>query len=452
MTFSRFVIGAAVLLGTGCRGEAVRTDKPPNIVFVSIDTLRADHVSCYGYGLPTTPNLDRLASRGHRFEQAYTVMPTTLPSHAAMFTSLYPSQLGVRRNGDRLSPEAQTLPEILKSRGYATAAFVSAAVMSARYGLDQGFDVYDGGDNSPSRPGGDAAAAAISWLGREGREPFFLFVHLYDPHTPYHAPAAFRSSFGAPDEPLPPVFEFVPDRAVLDAEVVRSSIRAYDAEIAYADASLGELVSALETRELMPSTLVLVVADHGESLDELLPRFGYAFDHGEFLHAHELRVPIVLRLPTSREPSGAAVHATAVSVLDLMPTLLDLLGIPAQQRQEGRSLRPLLEGRQMEPIALFAERRSFSNPPRPFLTGEAFSVLDWPRHLMVSDGLPPELYDLGTDPRELQSVAPANGIIASRLRDSIHDWRRRLTPLWKPAATEMDPAALERLKSLGYVR
>jgi len=187
---------------TACAGEGAG-EPAACLIVVSIDTLRADHVSCCGYSAATTPCIDVLAGQGHLFSNGYTPMPTTLPAHASLMTSLYPSQLNTRRNGDQVPSRAVTLAEILKARGYATGAFVSASVLDARYGLCQGFDAYDGPGAKAERPAEETAFEAAAWLAENASRKFFLFVHLYDPHTFYYAPPAFRQRFQAPDTPEP---------------------------------------------------------------------------------------------------------------------------------------------------------------------------------------------------------------------------------------------------------
>jgi arylsulfatase A-like enzyme len=425
---------------------------PLNIVLVSIDTLRADHVGCYGYHRDTTPNMDRLARKGHRFDRAFTPMPTTFPSHAAMLTSLYPTQLGVRRNGDHLPDQALSLTQILRSKGYETAAFVSSSPMNGRYGLSRGFDRYDDTGEVPKRRGEDTVAAALTWLGQKRNGPFFLFVHLVDPHTPYHAPQAFRRRFDAPDEAMPPAYGFVANPSIFTLEKINACIRAYDAEIGHADAALGTLVGDLDKRGLGDSTVTIVVADHGESMGELLKRFGFAFDHGKFLYAHEIRVPLIVSLPPRLSAPAEVVHDLPVSLLDLMPTVLDLLGIDAPKRTAGRSLLPLIRGQKMLPVVLRAERRSFEQPPKRFLMGRGSAVLDWPWHLLTSDGTKPELFDLLSDPEETTDLTAGHARLAAKLAGDVRRWSLGLTPLWGAGLPEGDPDALGRLRALGYVQ
>jgi arylsulfatase A-like enzyme len=449
------LLGLAVVF-TGARlrslDSPVRVVRPLNVVLVSIDTLRADHVGCYGYNRDTTPNMDRLARKGHRFERAYAPMPTTFPSHAAMFTSLYPTQLGVRRNGDHLPNQAMTLTQILRSRGYETAAFVSSTAMNGRYGLSRGFDRYDDTGKGLKRRGEDTVAAALTWLGQKRNRAFFLFVHLVDPHTPYHAPGAFRGRFDAPDQAMPPAYGFVPDPSIFTPEKISACIRAYDAEIAHADHALGTLVGDLEKRGLADSTITIVVADHGEAMDDLLKRFGFAFDHGKFLYEHQIRVPLIVSLPPRVTTSVEVVHEMPVSLLDLMPTVLDMVGLEAPARVAGRSLLPLMRGQTMPPVVLYAERRSFEKPPKRFLAGRGSAVLDWPWHLLTSDGMKPELFDLSSDPQETTDEIAGHAVLAARLTSDVRRWSLDLTPWWDPGAPETEPGALARLRALGYVQ
>ena len=442
-------LGLVAVLQLSCVAAA----PPQNLVLISVDTLRADHLGAYGYDRATSPNIDRLARRGQRFEHAYAVMPTTGPSHAAMFTSLYPRQVGVRTNGQTLADEALTLAEQLRDHGYATAAFISSVVLAARYGLQQGFDAYGEPETGrATRVGTATVAEASKWLAdRPQHRPFFLFVHIFDPHTPYEAPEHLRRALGAPDPPSPPGREFVGSPAPFGPDEAAAAVRAYDAEIAAADEAVGALVDALATSGLDATTVVALVSDHGETLGELLDSHGYAFDHGEFLYEHQLRVPLIFRLP---DPAGAGrgvSHATPVSLLDVAPTLLDLLGVEPLPLMLGRSLRPLMEGKSVDPLPVFAERRSFASTPRELLRGDAVAVLRWPWWVVHAEAVGPELLRAGgpwQGPVELAN----HGAVATGLLQDIDRRTRAVTPLLESGTLEADPKMLERLRALGYIQ
>jgi arylsulfatase A-like enzyme len=391
-TFGRSCCALCLLLLVACARPASRV-RDWNLLIVTIDTLRADHVGCYGHAAPTTPRLDELAAQALRFEQAFTVMPTTLPAHAALFTSRYPSQLSLRANGERLAPSIHTLAERLRAAGFATGAFVSAVPLHPEFGLDQGFATYDH-PQGPERSGDKTTTRALDWLARHKTQRFFCFVHLYDPHTWYTAPGEFRARFGAGAGQAPPLREYLPPATALDAAARRDARAAYQAEIAFADAQLGRLLDFLTAAELDGRTLVLVTSDHGETLDELIDEAGYAWDHGEFLHERELRVPLVMRAPGG--PSG--VVRENVSLIDLMPTLLELLALEPGIDLAGRSLAGLFAGRPLAEAPCFAERRrltpeEIARPPHAWLLGEERAVIARNRLLLLPSSRPAELWD-----------------------------------------------------------
>ena len=291
--------------------EKADEDAEYNLLFVSIDTLRADHLSSYGYARETSPNLDALAARSQRFENAWSVMPTTLPSHTAMFTSLYPSLVGVEANGSRVDPSAHTLAERLAERGFTTGAFISAPTLDPEFGLDQGFGTYDSA--AGKRRGDETRERASAWLREHRDERLFLFVHLFDPHTWYDAPTAQLKMFRAPPGPLPPERSFLTGQDQLGPAQRTAITAAYDAEIRFADEQLGRLLSELENLGLDDSTLVVVTSDHGETLDELIDTYAYGYDHGEFLHRRELNVPLIIYVP-GKDVEGR-VHAEPVTSL-----------------------------------------------------------------------------------------------------------------------------------------
>jgi arylsulfatase A-like enzyme len=451
------VLGLSLVLSLTSCGGGDGAPLPRNLLLVSIDTLRADHVGCYGYGRPTTPHLDALAARSDRFESYWSVLPTTLPAHAAMFTSLHPKLVGAAANGLPVSPAAHTLAERLRERGFATGAFVSAVPLHPRFGLDQGFDVYDH-PQGEERRGDRTRERAEAWLAERGEGRFFAFVHLFDPHTWYDAPAAERELFDAPAGPLPPerMRVFLERPAAFDEELRADLTDAYDAEIRFADAQLGALLARLERLDLSDSTLVVVTSDHGETLDELIERYAYGYDHGEFLHGRELRVPLVVHVPGW---DGARVHADPAGQLDLLPTLLELLGLPREGLLLGRSLAPLLRGESLPPRPIFAERRDLTSgevarPPTPALAGEEYAVADGPWLAVLGAARGDALFDLRADPRGERDVSADEPDEMGRMRGLVDAWRATQAALGSLGATTepgaIDPALLEALRALGY--
>ncbi len=273
-------VGIGVLAGCSWRSCV-----PPlgprrvNLLLISIDTLRPDHLGCYGYAAAQTPTLDALAARGLRFAQATTVVPLTLPAHSSLLTGTFPAHHGVRDNGGfYLAEEQVTLAEVVHEQGYRTGAFVGAFVLDSRWGLHQGFDryfddfdlsKYEGvGMDAVQRRGDEVAAKALEWLGQEKEKPFFAWVHFYDPHTPYDPPEQYRSRF-------PPTL-----------------VGAYDAEIAWTDALVGRLLEGLDGDGRLERTLVVVVGDHGESLGEHREA-----THGFFVYDATIQIPLLLAGP-----------------------------------------------------------------------------------------------------------------------------------------------------------
>lgn len=441
-----------LLLAGSCGGPA---QPPRSLLLVSIDTLRADHVSCYGYARETTPHLDALAARSQRFASFWSVMPTTLPAHTAMFTSLHPKLVGAVANGFPVDPQAHTLAERLRERGFATAAFVSAVPLHPRFGLDQGFDVYDH-PQGEERRGDETRARAEGWLAERGDERFFAFVHLFDPHTWYDAPQAERALFGAPPGPLPAERAFLARPEALGPAQREALRSAYDAEIRFADAQLGALLAQLERKGLADSTLVIVTSDHGETLDERIERYAYGYDHGEFLHGCELRVPLVVHVPGSE---AARVHQAGASQLDLLPTVLELLDVPREGLLLGRSLAPLFAGASLSARPVFAERRDLTRgevqrPPHPALAGDEFAVAGEAWLLIHSATRGDELFDLGADPAGERDVAAAHPLERARLGELLESWRATQAALGRQGAAadpaDIDPQLLEALRALGY--
>lgn len=411
---------------------------PPtqNLLLVSVDTTRADRLTPYGYSLPTSPNIEDLARHGAVFLNAYTHAPTTLPAHSSLLTGLLPPAHGVRANGRfRLDPVHLTLAEILRSHGFQTAAVVGAMPLDQRFGLDQGFDTYDGdfggrlearGDwlghpfSVLERRAEDVTDRALTWL--EGRrEPWFLFVHYFDPHRPHRAPEPYSTQFEDP----------------------------YDAEIAYTDSQIGRLLSAVERQP--GSTLIVLTADHGEGLGE----------HGEeahnrYLYNSTVRVPLVFAL-AGRIAAGGRLDST-VSHVDILPTILELLGIEAPPTLAGRSLATTLVGGEPTP-----ERPVYNETlewalnidqgirVRAMVSGhykivrsdvekenDSFSVL--------------ELYDLKEDPHERRNLALLQPDLRSALAERLDQWSRDLeASAFEAERYEASDSMLEGLRSLGYV-
>ena len=404
----------------GLLRSPIRRDPGLSVLLVTIDTLRADALGCYGRNGAETPWIDRLAEGGVRFEEAHAHNVVTLPSHANLLCGRYPLEHGVRDNtGFRFPATQPTLATLLKAGGWQTGAFVSAFPLDSRFGLDRGFDVYDdrlGGTETttaflvPERTGTKTVAAAREWLEKVRGQRFFAFVHLYEPHFPYVPPEPFASRFrSAP----------------------------YQGEVAAADAALGTLLEPILAAGPAAHTLVVLTSDHGESLGE------HGEDtHGIFAYEATLRVPLIVYAP------GLFSHrvvGTPVRHIDVVPTVLDALGVAIPKDLPGRSLLPQINGRRAEPTESYLEALSGSlNRGWAPLHG----VLD--RDLMKYVDLPiPELYDLRLDPSEQRNLAASRPGDLDRLRALLG--RARADDVGVGARVREEQATLERLRALGYV-
>jgi arylsulfatase A-like enzyme len=408
-----------VLIGAlaGLRPGGLDRRGPINVVVITLDTTRADRLSPYGLMDSPMPGLERLAREGVVFDQATSVAPLTLPAHASLFTGLLPPAHGVRDNADQALDAAHvTLAEILRGRGFRTAAFVASVVLDADRGLAQGFDRYasvpaDARRIAPARQrrADDVIADALQWLDDAGTTtPFFLWTHLYDPHAPYDPPEPYRTAFLDP----------------------------YIGEIAFADAQIGRLLDALERRGVLDRTVVVVAGDHGESLGDHGER-----DHGIFVYESVLRVPLIIRGP--RIPPRRV--ADVVRLTDVAPTILDLLGLPSPP-MDGVSLGSLLSGRTTRvDLEAYSEslypRRLGWSPLRALRDGR-FKLIDAPR---------PELYDLERDPFEERNIHDERRSLADAMRRRLAILARE-RGLSRADGLAEPPAGLrERLAALGYV-
>lgn len=418
----------AAVMQTGLLARRQSQPVPKNLLIVTIDTLRADRVGAYGYAPARTPNLDRLANEGVRFEKAYTAVPLTLPAHSSLFTGTYPPFHGVRDNsGFVLAPSRTTLAEILRGQGFATGAAVGAYVLHSKFGLNQGFQFYEDTFDaaraqslSPGyvqRKGEEVVDQAIAWLDRrKDASPFFLWAHLYDPHDPYEAPAAYAA---------------------------RHPGRPYDAEIEYADAQLGRLVGHIEASGLLDETLIVVLGDHGESLGE-----HGELKHGYYIYQGVLHIPWMIRFP-SGEHAGEVV-SQPVSIVDVLPTIGQILGLPRRlySQVQGQGRLASILGKPAADQPLYAEtqypyRQLGFSPLRAL-------ILDGHKYIQAPA---PELYDLESDKLEFDNLAETDQALANQLRSRLEQWaaHHEDPSVRKEAEKTADPQTLARLQSLGYV-
>lgn len=426
----KLALPAAALLGMAAAvwfwSARSHRDTRPNVLLITIDTLRADHVGSYGYAAAQTPALDALAARGVRFTQATTVAPLTLPAHSSLMTGTFPAAHGVRDNGGfYLGDDQATLATELHGRGYRTGGFIAAFVLDHRWGIARGFDRYyddfdlakyrvDIGLDAVQRPGSDVVTHAIEWLDQDAARPFFAWVHLYEPHAPYDAPEPVRAHF--------------PD----------TMIGAYDAEIATADIQVGRLLDHLARGGRLDRTIVVVLGDHGESLGEHGEE-----QHGFFIYDSDVHIPLIVAGPGI----GARVVREQVRIVDVMPTLLQLIGIAAPKAVQGRSLVPLVRGDRLDDLVGLSETWY---PRHHYGWSELTSIRDDRYHFIAAPRR--ELYDLQDDPGELRNIAEANPARADALERALRTMVAGTVVNRSPAAPRpVDPDVEERLRSLGYV-
>ncbi len=394
---------------------------PRHLVLFTLDTTRADALGSYGGPVSATPHLDQLAAAGVRFDNAVSSSPITGPAHAAVMTGRYPARYGVRDNATTPLPdEAVTLAERLRDAGFSTGGFIGAFVLDRAYGFAQGFDAFEGFDRveagreaNAERRGDAVVDEALEWLaGVDPGQRVFLWVHLYDPHAPYSAPAPFAGRH--------------PDRPYVD-------------EVSYMDAQVGRVLDALRNRGMFDDSLVVAIADHGESLGE-----HGEDEHGVFLYESVIRVPFLVAGPPARQ---GLVIAEQVRSIDVAPTVLDLLDVAPATDADGESLSTLLRGesRSTVPVA-YAEsyypKWHYGWSELRALRADGWKVIDAPR---------PELYAIDKDPREMNNLVDTQQSLAQRMVSEAQAIEHSLTGGKAVTTPAPSPDTLERLRSLGYV-
>jgi choline-sulfatase len=409
--------------GAGAPRQTVQSKTThPNVFLITIDTLRADHVHCYGYERIQTPALDLLAKDGIRFTQAFTPSPITNSSHTSILTGLLPSSHGVSDFGVPLAPTHATLAELLAQRGYHTAAFIGAVILDSKSlapGLNRGFEFYD---NFPEhtttksrwgrleRRGLEVEQHAESWLNAHPDGSHFVWLHFYDPHDPYEPPAPYSDTY---------------------------KDRPYDGEIAYADSALGRFLTHLKKRGWYDGALIVVVGDHGEGLGE-----HHEDTHGIFLYDSTTHVPLLVKLPSGRE-AGKEI-AAQVRTTDIMPTILELLGLPIPQKLDGASLSPFFADAEQTPRTVFGQTDyplRFGWAPLRSVRKEGFKFIEAPK---------PELYDLHLDSGELHNQYEPWNVNVQELRKNLAELNSSSTSgKISPAAVSAN--TIDELHALGYL-
>jgi arylsulfatase A-like enzyme/Tfp pilus assembly protein PilF len=431
----RFLL--AMLLANLCSATARATNPPSstrlNIILITLDTTRADRMGFLGCQRGLTPNLDALAHQSLVFGNTYAHVPLTTPSHATILTGTYPQFNHLSDLGTRIANDLPYLPDILHRHHYTTAAFVGSQVLdpgsAAAQGFDRGFDTYDAGFHS-RRPGEARYASeerraatvvnhVLRWLNQHPAKPVFLWVHLYDPHDPYDPPEPFKTKYAA-----------VP----------------YDGEIAYVDSALGSLFSALKLRGLYDSSVIAVVADHGEALGEHGEE-----SHGFFLYDETVHVPLLIKLPAGRVRPGRVNRR--VGLVDVSPTLLKAVGVDAPSSMQGSSLlKPLTDG------------EAKSDPARDSNASPSYAETDYPRRafgwsslrawrqgkFLYVDAPHRELYDQDADPKALHNLADFSPAVADSMQAQLDAFSRKTSNAVTARQTTLSPQQAEELQALGY--
>lgn len=424
--FLSAVIAGIVAASFIC-GKYLYAKEMPNVLFIVVDTLRSDHLGCYGYRNISTPNIDSLARCGTLFKEVISQIPLTTPSHASLFTSTYPQFNKVRDNaGYKLDSSCVTLAQVLRDNGYSTAAFVSSIVLDSKYGLNKGFQVYDDNIEKPAvkkvirfmdeeRKADQVTGAAIGWLKGNKDKKFFLWVHYYDPHALYNPPLPYKQIYAG---------------------------NPYDAEIAFVDEYIGVLLRVLRELSLDKKTLIVFTSDHGEGLGEHKET-----GHGIFLYDSTLKVPLIFCYP-GIIPQGRVVE-NQVRLIDIMPTLLDLLGIKKSKEIQGTSLTSMIKG---SPKRNHLDAYSESFYANFHFNWEPLVSLRTEEWKYIKSNSP-ELYNIKEDGRELVNLA-------GQRPDIVRDLNQKIEVLLKKSGAsglkeeklEIDEETKEKLLSLGYIQ
>jgi arylsulfatase A-like enzyme/lipopolysaccharide biosynthesis regulator YciM len=415
-----------LISANGCKSEKKDAPKPQpyNLLLISIDTVRADYLQLYNPKGAPTPNLIRLAQIGFLFTDAISQVPFTLPSHCTMLTGTYPMKHLVQENvGSKLGDDAITLAEVLKSNGYQTAGFIGALVLESGTGIEQGFDTFDDvfvrenkimEDRSGiQKDAGSVKRSFLRWLDQKNSAPFFSFVHFYDAHAPYDPPPPFT----------PPV---------------REAKALYRGELQYVDSVIGEIVDELSRRNLLSQTIIVITGDHGEMLGE----HGES-GHGFFIYQQSLHIPLLILVP-GHQPGKSD---NVVELVDLMPTILDLLRVKIPESVQGKSVAAVLNGSKAPGKIAYSESLTAM---QHFGAAPLRSVQD--QHYKYIDTLKPELYDLEKDPGETNNILDQKKEIASRMKSALHQIVSRYNAAAdKRQVRTLTPEQQEQLASLGYI-
>ena len=438
MNFLRRLVGIVLLAA----GAASGASTPPNIVLITLDTVRADRMGFLGSTRKLTPNLDVFARQSVVFSRAYAQAPITTASHATILTGTYPQFHQVTDFGVPLAPDLPYAPQILSAHGYHTAAFIGSLILDpasrSAPGFERGFDLYDsnfhrrrpGEDRYQSieRRGEQVIAHALDWLDQQPRAPFFIWIHLYDAHDPYDPPEPFKTRYAATP---------------------------YDGEIAYVDSVVGKLLAQLLMRGLYRDAMIAVMSDHGESLGD-----HGELTHGIFLYDSTIRVPLIVKLPGGLG-AGERIQ-TRARLADVLPTILDTVHVPVPKEIQGESLMPLIQAAHASKpaaskgsaskISAPADRSAYSESDYPHRTfgWSSLHSLRTGKYLFVQAPRP-ELYDQLTDPKAEHNLASFSSAVATTLETQTSAFRQRTATSKDAPVVTADPELQEKLNALGYV-
>lgn len=487
-------VSTVLLLGFAYYGMAKKTglSSNMNVLLISIDTLRADHLSCYSdIRGKTSPNIDRLAQSGYIFSNAYSPTTWTLPGHASMMTGLFPSshkadrslRQTLSRPVDPLSPSVLTLAEILREKGYQTAGIISNPFISRSFGMDQGFEFYDdqvdffedvrylslkdesmlfkllqilkiidSNDYDGERRAVEVNEEAFKWLkdNKDKKEPFFLFLHYNDPHFKYEPPSPYNKNSDGRELPyFDDIARLNKGEFTLSSSSLKDVLDLYDGEITYLDHYLGLLFKRLDDWHLLENTVLIITSDHGESFNE-----HEVWQHGNSLYEEQIRVPLIIYCPELKS-GGRTINKDIVQTVDLTPTVLDLLNIPVPGNIQGRSLVPLLKGEMEHNFNLaFAEIRPDINwkaqNPKYGIGIRAVIHNEW-KYIQSDDGKE-ELYNLRDDYNENINLMYKEREKADEIRKILNSWSSAVTLNNGEKQEKIDSGRLEQLRSLGYLK
>jgi arylsulfatase A-like enzyme len=448
------ILAAAVIVGFGCWNKS----KKPPVILVIIDTLPASHVTCYGYDRSTTPNLDRVAQDGIRFDHAVSAAPWTLPSIASILTGTLPSRhrAGLSmdpwmmddRRMERLQPGIVTMAELFRDHGYQTAAFFNNPFTDPSFGLDKGYDLYDyaAGDNLTIRRANEVVNDAMRWLLEHGNKPFFMTVHFFDPHLAYDPPLQYAFPYiqgyeGDLKSPYNPDLKAVRQGKVSSSDEDKRFIKGlYDAEVAATDAELGRFITFLKEKGIYDQALIVLTADHGEEFWE-----HGGFEHGHSLHREVLEVPLIIKFP-GVDHAGQSVDQF-VSLMDIMPTVAEFMGWPLPFSMDGASLYPRGGKLYVAPHIIVAENMQYG-PPQQCFYADKFKLI------VNRDTAGITVYDLSKDINEKDDVFGKDKLPES-VKNQVEHIASDIDNLiknQKPQAATLDQETIKKLKSLGYLQ